>query len=141
MKKLFFLLALATIGTLTTSYAQNAPAEPTVIVCLGDICPHYKDGKIDNITTTRSEILANTTLSTPPPFFKVVEFSFSMLPKAKDFLGPFKVTGDKLTPEIIKLIQNMDDPQGRIFIENIIVNVNGIALKATPLALKMALKK
>ncbi len=141
MKRFFVFLALATISLSIPSFAQNAPTEPSVLVCMGDVCPHFKEGKLVGITTTREEILANTTLTTPPPFFKVVEFTFSMLPKGKDYLGPYKVQGDKLTPQIIKLIQSLEDPQGRIFIENITVNVNGIAAKASPMLITMALKK
>lgn len=126
------------MSLLNTSYGQSANSAAGVYVSYGNI--RVKGS--DPIVVTISEVLAYTALTTSSPSIEVIEFTFSMLPKGQDFVGPYKVKGTHLTPEIIKKIQELEDPQGKIFIENIRVReVDGTIRHISPILLNMVLNK
>ncbi len=136
MKKLSLLLVLAFLSF--GSYAQNTASQPKLIAMLGSIPPQINaDGKIGVTSVTRDMILANALLTMPPPPCDIVSYTFSVLPKGKDFMGPFAVTGAVLTPNIKKMLKDMEDPQGKVFIENIKANCGGKEMVVQPILLKM----
>lgn len=136
MKKLPLLLILAFLSI--SSYAQNTANQPKLIAMLGSIPPQINpDGKIGVTTVTRDMILANAVLTMPPPPCDIVSYTFSVLPKGKDFMGPYTVTGAALTPNIKKTLKDMEDPQGKVFIENIKANCGGKEMTVQPIVLKM----
>ena len=136
MKKLSLLLILASLSV--CSYAQNTASQPKLIAMLGSIPPKINpDGKIGVTTVTRDMILANAVLTMPPPPCDIVSYTFSVLPKGKDFMGPFAVTGASLTANIKKTLKDMEDPQGKVFIENIKANCGGKEMTVQPILLNM----
>ncbi len=133
---LYFLLSLASI-----SYGQSANSATGMYVSYGNIQRKGVTGTTP-LVITRAEVLANTALTTSSPSIEVIEFTFSMLPKGQDFVGPYKVKGTRLTPEIIKKIQELEDPQGKIFIENIRAKeADGTTRHISPILLNMVLNK
>ncbi len=136
MKKLSGLTILLLLAFSLQSYGQSS-----LVVMLGNIAPKFTNGKADANTVTRQEILSNTQLKMPPPQCEISGFTFSILPKGKEFMGPFTIKGSQLTPQIIKMLQDMEDPQGRIFIENIKLNCGGKEIPGTPILLNMVLNK
>ncbi|MCD6011955.1 MAG: hypothetical protein K0Q79_1817 [Flavipsychrobacter sp.] len=123
-----------------SSYGQNVN-HPVGYVTLGAIPKKFTNGKVDASVVTRAEVLANTTLTMPPPSLEIVEFTFSMLPKGNDFIGPYKVKDARLSNEIITKIQELEDPQGKIFIENIKVSTRDGIRIMSPILLNMVLNK
>ncbi len=140
MKKLSLLLVLASLSF--GSYAQNTASQPKLIAMLGSIPPQMTaDGKIGVASVTRDMILANAVLTMPPPPCDIVSYTFSVQPKGKDLMGPFTVTGADLAPKIKKMLKDMEDPQGRVFIENIKANCGGKEMTVQPILLNMVLNK
>ncbi len=93
------------------------------------------------LVVTRAEVLANTALTTSSPTLEVIEFTFSMLPKGRDLVGPYSVKGPRLTPEIISEIRELNDPQGKIILEHIRVKTDGGTRTMNPILLNMVLNK
>ncbi|MCD6011956.1 MAG: hypothetical protein K0Q79_1818 [Flavipsychrobacter sp.] len=139
MKKLSVLFVLLLIAAASQSFAQNAQIRPTVT--LGNIQPKTSVTGKPELIATREEILANPTLMMPPPPCEILNFQVSILPKGKDFQGPYTVQGPHLPPNVIDYIKGLEDPQGRIFIENINVKCGGQELHASPIIMKMVLKQ
>ncbi len=142
MKKLPILLVLLLLAISSHSFAQNKAKQPTVTVTLGNIMPTYTpDGKpLPYRKVTRAEILANPQLATPPPPCDITEFTFSILPKGKDFRGPYTVKGAWLTPDIIKMLEEVEEGDCKIFIENIMVNCGSQRINANTILLTMTTK-
>lgn len=130
---LFLLLCL-----FTSSYGQD---RPTGYVTLGNIPLKFTNGKTDASVVTRAEILANAALTSPVPSIEIIGFTFSMLPKGRDFVGPYTVKGAQFTSEIISKINELTDPQAKIFIENITAKVDGTTRHISPILLNMVLNK
>lgn len=139
MKKLSLLFVILILSAASQSFAQNAQIKPTVM--LGNIQPTTSVTGKPELIATREEILANPTLMMPPPPCDIISFQFSILPKGKDFMGPYTVQGAHLTPNIIDMIRGMEDPQGRIFIENIKVKCGDKEYDAATIVMKMVLKQ
>ncbi len=134
MKKLSVLVVL--LFALSLQSFGQAGKGPAVI--LGNIMPKIgPDGK-QVTTATREEIIANPILHTPPPPCDITGFMFSYYPKGKNFNGPYEVKGAQLTPEIIKMLKAIEDPEGcMIYIENIAVKCGDQELRTNPIIIKM----
>ena len=139
MRKLSVLFVLLFLTAASQSFAQNAQIRPTVM--LGNIQPKTSvTGKSEYIAT-REEILANPTLMMPPPPCSIISFQVSILPKGKDFQGPYTIQGPHFTPEVIDFIKGLEDPQGRVFIENIKVMCGNTEMSAATIIIKMVLNQ
>jgi hypothetical protein len=138
MKKLSVLFILAFVATTWQAFGQTKANQPGIQVTLGNIMPKYTpDGKY-TITATRDELLANRTITMPPPPCEVIGFTFSMLPKGKDFQGPYEVTGATLTEKIVNMLKELEEPVGtRIFIEQIRLKCGNQEMKAHPIIMKL----
>lgn len=131
MKKLFFLSLFLIITHILHCSAQQAK-QAKQFVRLGKATPQ---------ATTREQILADPRIFIDKPDCEIIGFTFGMFPKGHDFIGPFKVKGAELTPEIIKLLQDLEDPQGSVFIENITAKCDGMTRTLTSIAFTMAINK
>ena len=120
MKKLFLVFASIVSVHSSLSFAQKGNQHTTPIVRFGKIAPSTaSNANRSPVNTTREEILSDPRLIVDPQTNKVVSFTFSMLPKGRDLIGPFKIKGADFTPEIIKTLIEMRDPEGKILIEDI----------------------
>ena len=128
MKKITLILVLLMFMSSAFSTAQQT----RTFVRLGKAAPQ---------ATTREQILADPRVYIELSPCEVIDFTFGMFPKGHDFIGPFKVKGAELTPEIIKLIQDLEDPRGSVFIENIHAKCDGMTRTLTPIAFTMTTNK
>ena len=141
MQKLSILLVLLLLAISSDSFCQNNTKQPTVTVTLGNITRYGPDGKLlPYRKVTRAEILANPQLTTPPPPCDIAEFTFSVLPKGKDFRGPYTVKGAWLTPDIIKMLEEVEEGDCKIFIENMKVNCGNQLMNGNSILLTMTTK-
>ncbi len=136
MKRLSFLFALVLIGFSSQSFGQNAPGMPAMDVTLGHILQAIKNGEL-SASATRAEILAEPELQTPPCPCTITGFTFSMLQKGKNLKGPYTVKGSALSPEILKMIKDMKNPEARIFIDNIVMMAGNQQIKVNPIVIDM----
>ena len=136
MKKLSTLFILLFCAVSSTVWAQQTK-EPTLTVMYGSIPPKYVDGKPVPNEVSKELVLRNGTLNMPPPPCDVTEFQISFMPKGANFIGPFTVKGNQLTPAILKKIEAINEPECKIFIENIKVSCSGKEMKGKPILMKM----
>lgn len=124
MKKLL-LLAVLTLTTGMYTMAQNSNAASYPIIKLGKVA--LMSPTTGKLTITLADLKANSKLIIDGPNCKVEAYSFSVLPKGKDFIGPYTVQGtDEFTEKIKSVIASLNDEGGRIFIENIRLNCDGV---------------
>ncbi len=142
MQKLPILLVILLLAISSPSFAQNNTKQPTVTVMLGNMMPTFTaDGKkAPYRKVTRAEILANPQLMTAAPPCDITEFTLSILPKGKDFRGPYTVKGAWLSPDIIKMLEEVEEGDCKIFIENIKVNCGNQLMNGNSILLTMTTK-
>jgi hypothetical protein len=109
------------------SFAQTGPEPDVPHIRLGNLTPSESDGhRIDDRSaTTRAQILSNNTLQAQEPGYHITGFTFSIMPQGGEFVGPFQIKGDKLTPDNLALINKY--PDAVIYFEKITYDHKGQA--------------
>ena len=130
MKK-YLLLATALLFA-DTSIAQSNNKKEDISIQFGDTRPNATaNGKPGATYTTKAEILRNPRFMTSMNI-EVVEFTVSLMPKGKDFIGPFTVKGAEL-PENVKARIQETDSRTKVFFENIRVKTaDGLIRSVNP---------
>ena len=140
MKKLSIIFVTLLLSLSVASFGQQNANTPEIIVTFGNITPKLINGDLPSVT--REELLANMKLTMPPPACDIKGFTFRIVANGKeDFLGPYNVTGDQLTFDIIKDLKSMEAPQGVVAIDNISVKCGTQEFKARPILIRMVTKK
>jgi hypothetical protein len=96
-------------------------------VKLGTIIGNHLDsGRVVRPQISSAEILAFPYLVVDAPGWKVVEYKCSMLSSDNKYWGPFVIVGSKLDDRIIEHVESADFKKGRMFLENIRLEHDGI---------------
>ncbi len=132
MKRSSFFIVLLLIAHLCT-IAQNVDNK-SFVLRLGKIALYHAAGQKTPLPKiTLADLKANNTLIIEGSC-KVEEFSFSVLPKGRDFIGPYTVKGSAEFSGAIKdVISSLGNTGGRVFIENIKVNCGGVVRTVAPI--------
>jgi hypothetical protein len=139
MRKLLLLALSASLIT-TASFAQqnqNAMAQ------IGRVAPNASSGTGQgNATGTREDILADPRITIVGRNIAVTEFTFSIKAQGMEYRGPFTVKGDKLPPNVIKILKDLETPQGMVYIESIkVIDENKAEQNLSPIIMKMVASK
>lgn len=111
------------------SYKGLAQASNTGVphVKLGAIAGnHLENGKVVRPQVSPAQILANPMLIIDSPGWKVMEYKCSMMSSEHQYWGPFVIAGPKLDDRIIEHVKSADFRKGRMFLENIFIERNGV---------------
>lgn len=121
MKRLLFAALFILAGI-----AANAQPAGSPRVKLGTIMGnHLEEGKVVRPVVTAAELLANPTIVVDSPGWKVLEYKIGMLSSDKQYWGPFVIAGPKMDDRVIAHFKSPEFKQGRIFIENILLEKAG----------------
>lgn len=139
MRKLFSLALTASLIS-TASFAQQ---DQNALAQLGHVSPHASAGNGQgNATGTREDILDDPRITIIGRNIKVTEFTFSIKPKDMEYRGPFPVKGDKLPPNVIKILKGLENPEGMVYIENIkVLDETKAERMLNPIIMKMVAAK
>jgi hypothetical protein len=136
MKKLILIFVLIVFLPSLHVTAQVRPK-----IRFGNVTPVYPGGRQETIKMTREEVISNPRLYGDLQDWTITSFTFGMLSKQRDFIGPFEIKRSALTPEIIKILQDLKDPSGRIMIENIKVKVENMPLSVASIYIEVVKNK
>ena len=136
--RLFCIALLAATFCTTITYAQTDKQAADQAKYLGKIYAFgNKDSSGGNITY--DQVLKNPTIGCVDKDSRIAGFTISFLPKGGEYLGPFKIVGDKLTDKMKSELEKMrsEHPHStNIFIEDILVRKYDVIYKATSLIYK-----
>ncbi len=99
---------------MTASHAQSIMNPRTLRI--GDITHDY---------TTYTQLLSNPTIIYDRPGCEVTNFTISLIPQGEDWIGPYRTTGNELTPRVKNILEGLRGKHTRIAIDSIRVNCNG----------------
>jgi opacity protein-like surface antigen len=138
MKKLL-LLALTAAFVSTASFAQDQ----NTILKLGNVVANQPSGTGQgNATGTREDILADPRITIIGRNITVSEFTISYKMKGSEFMGPFAIKGDKLTPAVVQRLKDLENPDGMVYVEGIkVIDESKTERTLNPIIKKMVVAK
>lgn len=135
------LLPFLLVGTLCISsyaFSQDKPWKDKPFARLANVT----DTSWRVVLTSYDPILSNPQLVCTEPGAEITGFSVSFQPKGKDYIGPFKATGSKLTNnkrviEVLNELKVSGNEQVNMFIEDIHIKYKGEEIPVKPLIIRI----
>ena len=117
MKSVITILLIIVCTALSTNiFSQQKPALHFPKVTYGEVTERF---------TTKEKVLSNPKLICKEPNCEVTCFSFMILPRERNIIGPYHIVGDQLTPKLISTVKDLPNLRTSIFIDSIEVLYQG----------------
>jgi hypothetical protein len=96
--------------------------------------PKVTFGEIDGTVATKEKMLVNPKLICHEPNCEVTGFTFMILRKDRNIIGPYYINGAQLTEKLKTTLKELPGSTTRIFIDSIQLNYSGKKMQVPGIA-------